>query len=187
MGGTHDIQWIKPGLPGEGHFLIFDNGGMSYGLTQSRILEIDPYDSENPGSYLNPPEAGYSWTDPDFRNTHKYPQKISNQIKWSFESKSTQSFFSHYISGCQRLANGNTLVCSGAWGHFFEVTKQGEVVWEYINPVTADGIVSVLKDGNMSHSPVFRCYRYERDYAGLKGRDLTPKGRITRMHDDKRV
>ena len=33
MGGTHNIQWIKQGLPGAGHFLIFDNGGMSYGLT----------------------------------------------------------------------------------------------------------------------------------------------------------
>ena len=179
MGGTHDIQWIKPGLPGEGRFLIFDNGGMSYGLTQSRILEIDPYDNDNPGEYLNPPEAGYAWTDPDFRDTHKYPLKISNQIKWIFESKSTQSFFSHYISGCQRLSNGNTLACSGAWGHFFEVTGEGEVVWEYINPVTADGIVTVLKDGNMSYNSVFRCYRYEPDYPGLAGKGLTPGGVIT--------
>ena len=26
IGGSHDIQWIDPGLPGEGNFLVFNNG-----------------------------------------------------------------------------------------------------------------------------------------------------------------
>ena len=41
------------------------------------------------------------------------------------------NFFSSYISGAQRLANGNTLICED--GRIFEVSTAGEVVWEYVN------------------------------------------------------
>jgi len=44
-------------------------------------------------------------------------------------------FYSSFISGAQRLANGNTLICSGANGTFFEVTPEHEMVWKYVNPV----------------------------------------------------
>src|SRR5262249_55012756 len=42
--------------------------------------------------------------------------------------------FSFFISGCQRLPNGDTFVCSGRDGRFFEVTPAGKVVWDYWNP-----------------------------------------------------
>ena len=44
------------------------------------------------------------------------------------------TFFSPHISGAQRLASGNTLICEGQWGRVFEVAPEGEIVWEYINP-----------------------------------------------------
>jgi hypothetical protein len=44
------------------------------------------------------------------------------------------TFFSHFISSAQRQPNGNTLICEGANGRFFEVTPSGEIVWEYVNP-----------------------------------------------------
>ena len=44
------------------------------------------------------------------------------------------NFFSPYISGAQRLANGNTLICEGCHGRIFEVTTACDVVWEYVNP-----------------------------------------------------
>ena len=40
-----------------------------------------------------------------------------------------EDFFSEAISVAQRLPNGNTLVCNGCHGQFFEVTKDGKVVW----------------------------------------------------------
>ena len=43
-------------------------------------------------------------------------------------------FFSWNVSGAQRLPNGNTLITEGAPGRAFEVTVDGEIVWEYINP-----------------------------------------------------
>lgn len=51
---------------------------------------------------------------------------------WSYSAK--DSFFSGFISGAHRLPNGNTLVCSGADGRIFEVTRDAEIVWEYQNP-----------------------------------------------------
>jgi len=191
MGGTHDIQWIRaahytggPVLPGAGNFLIFDNGGYLYQSTnQSKILEINPYldaEGNDTGNYVNPPDAGYHWSAEGWdRYTHQYPRNTSNQIIWTYASKSNQGFFSHYISGCQRLPNGNTMIDAGAWGHFFEVTPEGEIVWEYINPVTLGSIVTILPDAFGNYNSVFRAYRYGPDYPGLAGKDLTPKGTIT--------
>jgi hypothetical protein len=58
----------------------------------------------------------------------------TSQIVWEYRDPSPIDFFSPYISGAQRLANGNTLICEGCFGRIFEVTSAGEVVWEYINP-----------------------------------------------------
>ena len=32
------------------------------------------------------------------------------------------------------MPNGNTLICAGALGDFFEVTSDGKKVWRYLNP-----------------------------------------------------
>jgi len=32
------------------------------------------------------------------------------------------------------LPNGNTFINEGWFGRFFEVTREGSVVWEYVNP-----------------------------------------------------
>ncbi len=47
-------------------------------------------------------------------------------------------FYSSFISGTQRLSNGNTLICSGANGTIFEVTPEKAIVWKYVNPVKND-------------------------------------------------
>jgi hypothetical protein len=171
---SHDIQWIKPGLPGAGHFLVFDNGFRRAGKTRSAVVEINPYDGPSEkGGYIPQMDAGYDETG------------ISKQIAWNFTSIELNSFYSQHISGCQRLPNENTLVCAGRKGHLFEVTKDGEVVWEYINPMAGPGgfeggiPYKILEDGQQNH--VFTCHRYGPDYPGFKGKDLTPKGPITEI------
>jgi len=58
-------------------------------------------------------------------------------IVWSYKGRDNpQSFFSPHIGGCQRLASSNTLVCEGSKGCIFEVTTEGEVLWEYVSPYT---------------------------------------------------
>jgi hypothetical protein len=41
-------------------------------------------------------------------------------------------FHATYTSSAQRLKNGNTLICESAASRVFEVTPEGETVWEYV-------------------------------------------------------
>jgi hypothetical protein len=61
---------------------------------------------------------------------------IGQVIVWAYSGdknkRTLRSFFSPYLSGAQRLPNGNTLISEGEWGRSFEVAQDGEIVWEYI-------------------------------------------------------
>jgi hypothetical protein len=114
----------------------------------------------------------------------KQNKLISNQVVWIYNSKNDQNFFSTIGGSEQRLLNGNTLICSDSQGHLFEVTygdgtNLPQLVWEYINPVTEDGIKLIITDQYPMYNSVFRAYRYTSDHPALAGRDLTPKGTIT--------
>jgi len=186
IGGSHNIQWIRPGLSGAGHFLLFNNGQyLSERTPQSYIFEINGFldaDRNDTGNYVNPPDAGYyTWGTPeDYRMTHKHPKQTSNQIVWIYHTKRNTALFSHIGSGSQRLPNNNTLICSMTEGHIFEVTSEGELVWEYINPVTTEGeILKALSDHPPMTNAANRAYRYAPDHPALVDKDLTPKGTIT--------
>ena len=69
-------------------------------------------------------------------------------------------------------------------GHFFEVTSDGELVWEYINPVTKEGIFEVLPDDWPMTNAVFRAYRYASTHPALANRTLTPLNTITNKIPD---
>jgi hypothetical protein len=75
------------------------------------------------------------------------------------------------ISGAQRLSNGNTLICEGTSGRFFEVDVTGNTVWKYVNPVIPSGAVS--QGTTVTMNSVFRCTQYAATYAGLSGKVLT--------------
>ena len=86
----------------------------------------------------------------------------TKEIVWEYTDNPPQNFFSSYISGAQRLGNGNTLITEGAYGRIFEVTVAGEIVWEYINPHFASrnipGEKSPVTRGEQN--TVFRAFRY---------------------------
>jgi len=183
IGGSHDVQWIDDGLPGAGHFLIFNNGQYLYDRTcQSYAVEINGFlnaAGQDTGYYVNPPDAGYTQWKPENKDTHKQKRNVSNQIVWQYGSKSNQGFFSHIGSGSQRLANGNTLICAMTEGHLLEVTESGELVWEYINPINTDGIKEINVDQYPMNNAMFRAYRYTSGHPALAGRDLTPGDTLT--------
>lgn len=188
IGGAHDIHWIKPGLPGEGNFLIFNNAEYLFELTpQSYIFEINPFKNAsgvNSSNYVNPPDAGYYVLESPDKDAMKQKKNISNQIEWMYYSKTCQTFFSTIGSGAQRLPNGNTLICSMNEGHIFEVTNEGNSVWEYIVPVTRDGIKKIITDSYPTYNAVFRAYRYSPDHPAFDGKDLTPNATITGFDPD---
>ncbi len=123
--GQHDAQIIPEGLPGAGNLLVFDNEGeagyppVPVPLTGgSRVLEIDPVSQEIVWQYTGEDSGGPGWS---FRSTH--------------------------ISSARRLPNGNTLICEGQPGRVFQVTRDGEIVWEYVNAYPR-----ITKDSNTGRS-----------------------------------
>lgn len=117
ISAQHDAHIIPEGLPGAGNLLVFDNQGLAGYPTAtvprtggSRVLEIDPVKNEIVWQYTGEDSGGAPWS---FRSTH--------------------------ISAARRLPNGNTFIDEGQSGRLFQVTKEGEIVWEYINPYARQG------------------------------------------------
>jgi hypothetical protein len=120
----HNIQWIAKGLPGAGHLLVFNNGGGRKPEEFSSVDEFVP-PTGNDGHYIRPQKGPFGPAEP----------------VWTYTAPTKKDFFSWFISGAQRLPNGNTLINAGAYGLVFEVTPQGETVWKFANPFkpTGDG------------------------------------------------
>ena len=86
---------------------------------------------------------------------------------WEYQGTPKYTFASPFISGAQRLKNGNTLICEGQWGRIFEVTPQKEVVWEYISPFFVPNFPNRRESGT---NCIFRAYRYEFDGPEIQSR-----------------
>ena len=163
--GAHCIHWIPQGLPGAGNFLIYDNSHFRpQRADASHVYEFNPYlDSNgiNTGNYVRDFDAGYHIPTSAYDGT----TNTSNQVVWRWRVKDYQGtdLFSWYISGAQRLPNGNTLVNVGAVAHVVEVTDDFDVVWDYRNPSGTQ----------------FRAYRYPPDYSGFAGLDFVAVGPIS--------
>jgi hypothetical protein len=178
--GAHDIQWIRPGLQGAGNFLVFENAIFRpQFVTKSLIFEINAFldaEGNDTGDYVWQQDVGYHGifgNPPSFFNL---VSGVSDQVVWAYVPNNSD-MWSPYISGAQRLPNGNTLMCAGEEANFVEVTPAGQIVWNYVSPRYGGGVTQVM-EGGMNNS-VFRVYRYGPDFPGLIGQDLTPQGPIT--------
>ena len=160
--GQHDARWIQNGQPGHGNIMVFNNG-------------------------QNRPEGNYTTIDeftPPLLSDGTYQIGVNGMygpedVEIAYIADPPSSFYASFISGAERLANGNTLICSGPWGDFFEVTPSGQSVWVYKNPVTSTGILSQgeLPDEqgtNSTNNRTFRCSHYASDFVGFEGKDMTP-------------
>ena len=63
----------------------------------------------------------------------------TEQIVWKYQERRESHFFSPRISNAERIANGDTLICEGDFGRLFEVTHDGELIWEFVNPYFGEG------------------------------------------------
>lgn len=133
--GQHDAEWIADNLPGEDNILVFNNGN---GRDYSSVDEIAP-PVQPDGCYGIEPGSAYA---PD-------------GLVWTYTADPAGEFYADHISGSQRLANGNTLITDGTGGALFEVTREGEVVWEH-----------------EVGGEIFRADRYAPEYPGFDGTPL---------------
>lgn len=134
----HDVQWIKPGLPGAGNVMVFNNGDGKL-RPHSSVVEFSAPLSED-GSYMLDGENAYGPAD----------------LAWEYAPTDEDIFFSWFLSGAQRLANGNTLVTHGAKARVREITPEGEIVWEY-----------AYDDGAEGPHMLFRANRYPADHPAV--------------------
>jgi hypothetical protein len=109
----HDASWIKPGLPGAGDILVFNNGANRPGSHYSTVDEITPPVDDN-GEYSLEPGSAYGPT----------------AQAWIYTASPPTSFYASHLSGAQRLTNGDTLICNGETGKIFEVTPEGTTLWQ---------------------------------------------------------
>ena len=69
------------------------------------------------------------------------------ELVWSYLGSESEPFYSRTCGTAQRLPGGNTLVTESDNGRAFEITPEGEIVWEFYNPHLAgenDEFIAVL-------------------------------------------
>ena len=162
--GLHMAYMIPDTVPGGGNIMIFDNGG---GAGYGALIEglTDPDTGEKLGAWMN-----------KYRHFSRVLEinPLTKQIVWQYvQAKPTggtllgndHKFYSNIMSGAQRLKNGNTLITEADTGRIFEVTMDGEVVWEYAPDwVSGGGFLG----------SVYRAYRVPYSWVpknGLKDKD----------------
>ncbi|MCB9230881.1 MAG: aryl-sulfate sulfotransferase [Bacteroidia bacterium] len=153
----HDAHWIADSLTDGGKIMVFNNqAGAAPNYSEVNVID-PPVDAAGNYSY-----SGSSYLPASFQ--------------WTYQAANPADFYASNISGAQRLPNGNTLICEGPSGKFFETDPSDSIVWEYINPVSQSGITT---QGNaVTQNSVFRCYRYPLNYPGFSGQTLVPQGYI---------
>jgi len=80
---------------------------------------------------------------------------IAKRIVWEYKAPRPTDFFSIARGACQRFPNGNTLITNSDHGQAFEVTPNGEIVWEFLNP---------LGDDQGRRATIHRMRRYDVDF-----------------------
>lgn len=90
----------------------------------------------------------------------------TNKMVWAYEAgQAATQFYSSTMGNCQRLPNGNTLICESTTGRIFEVNSKQELLWQFVNDLPAYEPSPVKAKSCM----VCSAYRYGHDYPGLRG------------------
>ncbi|MCA8941339.1 MAG: aryl-sulfate sulfotransferase [Planctomycetes bacterium] len=108
--GQHGPVFIPEGRPGAGNVLVFNNNAPGGSAVQELVLPIDAN-----GDFILRADGTYGPDTP----------------VWSYQG---DGFQSPIVSNCERLPNGNTLICSGFQARVFEVTPSGQTVWSHRAP-----------------------------------------------------
>ena len=153
--GQHNVRWIEDGMPNARSILVFNNGPGRPGGSYSTIDQFTP-PIDSAGNYSIATNLPY----------------LPDSAFWKYTAPTPTDFYSMNISGAQRLPNGNTIICEGTKGNFFEIDSTKTTVWKYVNPIGQNGAVS---QGTMpAMNAVFRCSYYPLNYSGFNGQVLTP-------------
>lgn len=145
----HDAHWIPDGYPNGGKVIVFNNKISS---TTSGVGFFLPR-QDSSGFYSMPGEFGY----------------LPNCFEWEYAS---EEIYSPKMAGVQELPNGNIVMCVATSGKFLEIDIDGNLIWNYVNPIGNNGPVAQGEDPGINN--VFKIQKYAPDFPGFYGKDLTP-------------
>jgi len=151
----HDIHWVNK------DYLIGQEG---YDLLAVFNNRVNPQFSE--AATLNSHFNEESWS-----YDLEQPKDFEKKVKYPFASSKISS---DGLSSIQILPNGNWLIMFGRWGFAFEITEEGQVVWEYIIPIKAGEPASQGTQLSSNQNLTFRLTRYAEDFPAFQGKDLNP-------------
>jgi hypothetical protein len=80
------------------------------------------------------------------------------KVEWAYRGSNERPLDSQIRSAQERLPNGNTLITESHGGRILEVTREGEIVWEYINRTveTPEGRFTAVVSWAQRISPEFQ-------------------------------
>ena len=120
----HDAHFMAEGLPRTGEILIFNNGmrrGASGAPEPDQICM-----GMITGAYSDLLEIKMPRS-PDGALLIGQPPKVN----WSFNADAAHDVYSPFMSGAQRMPNGNTLMCQACDKRIVEVSPTGEIVLDF--------------------------------------------------------
>ena len=136
--GQHHVSMIPDGFPNAGKIIAFDNGGFMgfpriFRLS-SCVRMVDPIDGTARTVY----------------------------DAWNSQMP-LQTFQSQFHGSVQVLENGHLFITESGHGRIFEVSKKGEIVWEFVSPHKA-------KRTRNFEARIYRAYKLKESW--LQGRQL---------------
>lgn len=149
LAGQHDARWMDdPRRPHTGDFTVHNNragklpgatqpGPFAMGVTHSAVVEVK-MPAMHDGAYLRADGKPFA-----------------GAITWQYKPDPLDSWFAPFMSGADRLPNGNTLIINSHNKRVFEITPAGESVLNFHIP---------------GPGRVFRIYKIPPDHPGLTGR-----------------
>jgi len=146
----HEPSWVAGATREELRLVYFNNGQRRPGKEFSSVEDLVlPFTTENgfvrrEGRPFGPEAPAWIYSEPE-------------------------NFFSAFISGAQRFTNGNTLICEGKDGRVFEVTKEGRIVWDYLNPHGGE-VEPSPQGGKAPPKALFRAVRIPRSHPAFRGK-----------------
>lgn len=135
-----------PDWTDEGTLSIMDNGCYRPSGNYTRAVELDPKTSK----------VVWQWA----------PMGVG---------AAASNFYSAFQNGAQKLPGGNWIITTSTPGHIIEVTKDKNIVWEYVNPVKEDKVYALANGHGGNGDGIHKALRYAPEWPGFAGKDMSPK------------
>ncbi len=142
----HDPDWVLTDNGEQG--ILFFNNFLDEERSEGQLI-LPVFDAESQTYQLAQDSTEYLPLHPI--ETYSHPQQ--------------EKTFSTAASSIQKLPNGNILMCAARQGRIFEITMEGNLVWEYLVPLKAGIPIDQGFELSLSDNFTFQAHKYPISYS----------------------